>query len=85
MQTGTLNSSFLIGNYADKVVLFVAPKIIGGVGAPGPYGGAGIAMLADAAELEDIKVHKIGTDLMIEGFVKRRENRDVYRTCGGIG
>ncbi len=82
---GTLNSSFLFGNYVDKVVMFVAPKIIGGAGAPGPYGGQGSDRLSDAVELEDLTVRTIGSDLMIEGFVKRRESRDVYRTCGGIG
>ena len=82
---GTLNSSFLFGNYVDKVVLFVAPKIIGGIGAPGPYGGAGSDCLSDAVELEDLVVRHLGGDLMIEGYVKRRESRDVYRTCGGIG
>ena len=82
---GTLNSSFLFGNYVDKVVLFVAPKIIGGAGAPGPYGGAGSDLLSEAVELEDLVVRNLGEDLMIEGYVKRRESRDVYRTCRGIG
>ncbi|HWR28634.1 MAG TPA: bifunctional diaminohydroxyphosphoribosylaminopyrimidine deaminase/5-amino-6-(5-phosphoribosylamino)uracil reductase RibD [Negativicutes bacterium] len=81
---GTLNSSFLFGNYVDRVVLFVAPKIIGGAGAPGPYGGEGSDLLSDAVDLEDLVVRNLGEDLMIEGYVKRRENRDVYRTCGGI-
>ncbi len=82
---GTLNSSFLFNNLVDKVVLFVAPKIIGGSGAPGPYGGSGIDLLSDAVELEDLAVQTLGSDLKIEGYVKRRESRDVYRTCGGIG
>jgi diaminohydroxyphosphoribosylaminopyrimidine deaminase/5-amino-6-(5-phosphoribosylamino)uracil reductase len=80
-----LNSSFLFGNYVDKVVLFIAPKIIGGSGAPGPYGGLGCGSLSDAVELEDVIVRHLGEDLMVEGFVKRRESRDVYRTCRGIG
>ena len=82
---GTLNSSFLFGNYVDKVVMFVAPKIIGGAGAPGPYGGTGCDRLSEAVELEDVMIQHTGDDLMIEGWVKRREARDVYRTCGGIG
>ena len=82
---GTLNSSFLFGNFVDKVVMFVAPKIIGGTGAPGPYGGAGSDLLSEAVELEDLIVSRLGEDLMIEGYVKRRESRDVYRTCRGIG
>ena len=79
------NSSFLFNNLVDKVVLFVAPKIIGGSEAPGPYGGSGIDSLSDAVELEDLVVRKLGEDLMVEGYVKRRESRDVYRTCRGIG
>ena len=82
---GTLNTSLLFGNFADRVVLFVAPKIIGGASAPGPYGGLGSEFLSDAVELEDISVRNVGEDFMIDGYVKRRENRDVYRTCGGIG
>ena len=82
---GTLNSALLFNHYVDRVVLFVAPKIIGGAGAPGPYGGAGSDLLSDAVELEDINVRTFGADLMIDGYVKRREARDVYRTCRGIG
>ena len=82
---GTLNSAFLFGNYVDKVVMFIAPKIIGGSGAPGPYGGSGCEFLSGAVELEDLVVRQLGADLMVEGFVKRRESRDVYRTCRGIG
>ena len=82
---GTLNESFLFGNYADRVVLFMAPKIIGGIASPGPYGGLGCDLLTDAVELEDISVSHIGSDILIDGYVKRRESRDVYRTCGGIG
>lgn len=81
----TLNSSFLFGNYVDRVVMFIAPKIIGGTGAPGSYGGEGSDLLSEAVELEDLIVSQKGPDLMIEGFVKRRESRDVYRACRGIG
>ena len=41
--------------------------------------------LSEAVELEDLIVSRLGEDLMIEGYVKRRESRDVYRTCRGIG
>ena len=47
--------------------------------------GGGVDLLTDAVELEDLIVSHLGSDLMIEGFVKRRESRDVYRTCRGIG
>lgn len=82
---GTLNSALLFNHYTDRIVMFIAPKIIGGAGAPGPYGGAGSDLLSDAVELEDIKIRTLGEDLMIDGYVRRREARDVYRTCRGIG
>lgn len=82
---GTLNSSLLFNQLVDRVVMFIAPKIIGGTGAPGPYGGLGCDLLNEAIELEDIKIRSLGEDFMLDGFVRRREARDVYRACGGIG
>lgn len=81
----TLNSTFLSENLIDRMVLFFAPRIIGGSLAPGAFGGDGIASLSDSVELEDIEITSVGADLMINGYVKQREGRDVYRTCRGIG
>lgn len=82
---GTLNAALLFGHYADRVVMFIAPKIIGGMAAPGPYGGVGSDLLSEAMELEDLQVRVLGEDVMIDGLVKRREARDVYRACGRTG
>lgn len=82
---GTLSSTLLFNHFVDRVVVFIAPKIIGGVGAPGPYGGNGCDLLSDAVELEDVQVRTFGVDIMIDAYVKRREARDVYRACRGIG
>lgn len=81
----TLNSTFLTENLIDRMVLFLAPRIIGGSLAPGAFGGAGIESLSDAVELEDVEIAPVGADLMINGYVKQREGRDVYRTCRGVG
>jgi diaminohydroxyphosphoribosylaminopyrimidine deaminase/5-amino-6-(5-phosphoribosylamino)uracil reductase len=81
----TLNSAFLSENLIDRMVLFLAPRIIGGRLAPGAFGGEGIVSLSDSVELEDIEITPVGTDLMINGYVKQREGRDVYRTCRGAG
>lgn len=81
----TLNASALQANIVDKVYWFVAPKIIGGSAAPGPVGGQGIASLDDAHLLEDISMETVGNDILISAYLRSREGRDVYRTCGRIG
>lgn len=80
----TLNASIIQANLADKLYWFIAPKLVGGVQAPGPVGGSGVKRLEDAAELEDIQLESIGNDVVITGYFKTREGRDVYRDCGRI-
>ena len=79
-----LNASLLEANLADNVIWFVAPKLIGGVNAPGPVGGTGVDKLNQAYALEDMAAEFIGDDLMITANIKAREGRDVYRDCGRI-
>jgi diaminohydroxyphosphoribosylaminopyrimidine deaminase/5-amino-6-(5-phosphoribosylamino)uracil reductase len=55
----------------DKVVTFVAPKILGGKGAPTPVGGKGIERIEEAIGLADLKVRRIGNDLLLEGRIKK--------------
>ncbi len=52
---------------ADCVQAYVAPKIFGGAGAPGPVGGTGVALPADAHTLTDMRITPLGDDLLIEG------------------
>ena len=53
----------------DKVIYFLAPKIIGGKNAPGPVGGQGIAKLKDFIQVKEMSVEKLGNDLVIEGDI----------------
>jgi diaminohydroxyphosphoribosylaminopyrimidine deaminase/5-amino-6-(5-phosphoribosylamino)uracil reductase len=64
-----VNASLLEADLVDKVILFIAPKLIGGRGAPGPIGGAGIADMNAAVPLRDLRVRRFGADLAIEGYV----------------
>jgi len=66
---GEINASALKEGIVDKVMVFIAPKLIGGKTAPGPIGGAGIKQLSKAARLRDIHVSQIGEDILIEGYV----------------
>jgi diaminohydroxyphosphoribosylaminopyrimidine deaminase/5-amino-6-(5-phosphoribosylamino)uracil reductase len=79
-----INASVLENNLVDKINWFIAPKIIGGVDAPGPVGGKGIADVNDAKGFEDIHMEAIGEDILISAYLRNREGRDVYRTCGRI-
>jgi diaminohydroxyphosphoribosylaminopyrimidine deaminase/5-amino-6-(5-phosphoribosylamino)uracil reductase len=80
----TINASVLEDNLVDKVHWFIAPKIIGGSSAPGPIGGKGIAEVNNAKVFEDVHIELIGEDILISAYMRNREGRDVYRTCGGI-
>ena len=53
----------------DKVIYFIAPKIIGGKRAPGPVGGQGISKLKDFIQLKDMSVAKLGDDFVIEAKI----------------
>lgn len=61
-------ASFLDAGLVDKVLTFIAPKIIGGRQAPGPVGGRGKALMDQAVRLIDTEWGKIGEDFYIEGY-----------------
>lgn len=69
----TIAFSALKDRIVDKVVSFIAPKIIGGVDAPSPVGGSGLATMEDAIGLTDWSYRKIGTDIMVEGYIVEKK------------
>ena len=80
----SINASVIEENLVDKIKWFIAPKIIGGENAPGPVSGIGVADVNQAALFEEIKMESIGEDILISAYLRNREGRDVYRTCGRI-
>jgi diaminohydroxyphosphoribosylaminopyrimidine deaminase/5-amino-6-(5-phosphoribosylamino)uracil reductase len=69
---GSINASFLEQGLVDRVVFFIAPKIIGGSKALSPVEGGGIRLIRNAIKLNDIDVKRFGNDVMIEGYINRR-------------
>jgi diaminohydroxyphosphoribosylaminopyrimidine deaminase / 5-amino-6-(5-phosphoribosylamino)uracil reductase len=67
----TLAASALKEGIVDKVMYYIAPKIIGGSTAPTPVGGAGYKELSQAIHLERVKVRMFGEDVLIEGYVPK--------------
>ena len=65
----TLAFSLLQERLVDKVITFIAPKILGGTTAPTSVGGIGIACMDDALNLVNLKTTKAGEDIMVEAWV----------------
>lgn len=66
---GGLVAQMFAWNAVDQVLAFVAPKIIGGAGAPTPVGGDGRPFMAEAWQLSDVRMQQYGDDMAIAGFV----------------
>jgi diaminohydroxyphosphoribosylaminopyrimidine deaminase/5-amino-6-(5-phosphoribosylamino)uracil reductase len=65
----TLAGAFLRGDLIDKLVLFVAPKLVGGDDAPPLFAGPGVRTLADALPVSSLDVSRVGDDVLLTGYV----------------
>lgn len=68
---GQLNDAFLEGKLIDRVMVFIAPLILGGNDGRGIFDGKGVTRLADALRLADVRVRRFDEDILIEGEVRR--------------
>jgi diaminohydroxyphosphoribosylaminopyrimidine deaminase/5-amino-6-(5-phosphoribosylamino)uracil reductase len=55
----------------DKILLFIAPKIIGGKQAKSVIGGDGISWIKDAINIKDLTVKIEEEDILVEGYINR--------------
>jgi diaminohydroxyphosphoribosylaminopyrimidine deaminase / 5-amino-6-(5-phosphoribosylamino)uracil reductase len=67
---GTLAASAIAGGAIQKVLTFIAPKIIGGTTAPSPVGDLGIGSMPEALVLERVSYQQIGVDILVQGYIK---------------
>jgi len=65
----SLNAYALQDAIVDKVVFFIAPKIIGGKDSIPAIGGKTFRKLDDAFLVSNMKIKRVGDDLMIEGYI----------------
>lgn len=72
---GELAAELLNSRAVDKVVWFVAPKILGGRTSRPAVGGPAPATLSDCIEIEAIQVECRGQDLMLTGYPRRKASR----------
>lgn len=74
-----LNFSALKEGIVDKIIAFIAPKIIGGNNAKTPVGGEGISYMKDAMLFNNIGIERFGDDIMIEGYINREQGTEDER------
>ena len=67
----SFNASALTAGVVDKVVFFIAPKIICGRASIQVVGGESFFKLEDALHISDVAVRKVGGDIMVEGYITR--------------
>jgi|SRR5690625_2430489 len=76
----TVNGSFLQERMFNQLIVYMAPKLIGGYGAPTSFLGTGFASLAEVPSLSILQVEQVGEDIKIVATYKGEESY-VYRDC----
>lgn len=66
---GVLAASAIASRAVQKVLAFIAPKIIGGSNAPTPVGDLGFITMTQALSLERVEMRIVGSDCLVEGYL----------------
>ncbi|GAA6622256.1 bifunctional diaminohydroxyphosphoribosylaminopyrimidine deaminase/5-amino-6-(5-phosphoribosylamino)uracil reductase RibD [Scytonema sp. NUACC26] len=66
---GVLAASAIAEGAVQKVLAFIAPKIIGGNNAPTPVGDLGFSTMTEALSLERVEMRVVGSDCVVEGYL----------------
>ncbi|WP_366525053.1 bifunctional diaminohydroxyphosphoribosylaminopyrimidine deaminase/5-amino-6-(5-phosphoribosylamino)uracil reductase RibD [Acaryochloris sp. IP29b_bin.137] len=66
---GTLSAHAISDGSVQKVLAFIAPKIVGGQNAPSPVGDLGFHKMTEALQLERVRWHIVGEDCLVEGYL----------------
>jgi diaminohydroxyphosphoribosylaminopyrimidine deaminase / 5-amino-6-(5-phosphoribosylamino)uracil reductase len=63
--------SFLQEKQVNKLVLFIAPLLIGGRQAKGMIGGTGANLVTEAVRLQRMKVSRLAGDILVEAYPEK--------------
>ncbi len=66
---GILAASAIASGAVQKVLAFIAPKIIGGNNAPTPVGDLGFTTMTQALALERVEMRIVGSDCLVSGYL----------------
>lgn len=67
---GTLNGSLFDDGLVDKILFFQSPKVIGGKDAISSVMGQGVGRVERSVKVKDLKIKRLGEDILLEGYVK---------------
>ncbi len=70
---GMLAASAIAQGAVQKILAFIAPKIIGGNNAPTPVGDLGFTTMTEALPLERVTWRVVGSDYLVEGYLPRNQ------------
>ncbi|MBD0291026.1 MAG: bifunctional diaminohydroxyphosphoribosylaminopyrimidine deaminase/5-amino-6-(5-phosphoribosylamino)uracil reductase RibD [Thermoleophilia bacterium] len=65
----TLAGAFLRAGFLDKLLLFIAPTVVGGDDAPPLFTGPGARTVAELTALHGLEVSRRGDDVVLTGYV----------------
>ncbi|WP_054957214.1 bifunctional diaminohydroxyphosphoribosylaminopyrimidine deaminase/5-amino-6-(5-phosphoribosylamino)uracil reductase RibD [Paenibacillus dakarensis] len=64
---GRLNGSMLEARLVDRIVLFIAPKIAGGLKAPSNFMFSGVELMSDAVTLKNLEIEQVDDNVCVSG------------------
>jgi diaminohydroxyphosphoribosylaminopyrimidine deaminase / 5-amino-6-(5-phosphoribosylamino)uracil reductase len=67
---GTVASNVLSEGIVNKILYFMAPKLLGGSDGIAVFEGKGVKKLADAVVLRNMSVKLLDTDILVQGYIK---------------
>lgn len=70
---GALAGALLREGLADRILLFLAPKILGS--GRDVFGDIGASTIGDALPLKEIEIERLGSDLLVSGYPEYRNRR----------
>ena len=66
---GTLAAKAIADGTIQKVMAFIAPKIIGGTSSPSPVGDLNLNLMTEALQLKQVSTRSIDSDILVEGYL----------------
>jgi diaminohydroxyphosphoribosylaminopyrimidine deaminase/5-amino-6-(5-phosphoribosylamino)uracil reductase len=74
---GTLAARAITEGAVQKILAFIAPKIIGGSNAPTPVGDLGFTSMTEALSLERVRWRAVGSDCLVEGYLPLEQLKEI--------